>query len=121
MGVMVFGILRRLRYLWFGGRETFYLVLANDLAVCRYTVADVTACCQALFWLLVLCVVMFVNDIRTCKHSCMPLIDRCNYLWLQRYVCVAQPTVSAVQLAQRVYISLQLSTFQQLHYLQCSV
>ena len=74
---MVFGISTRLRYLWFGGRGTFYLVLANDLAVSRYTVADVTACFQASFWLF-LCFVMFVNDIRTYKHSCMPLIDRGN-------------------------------------------
>ena len=71
--------------------------------------------------LVVLCVVMFVNDIRTCKQSCMLVIDSCNRLWLQRYVCVALKTVSVVQLAQKVYISLQLSTFQQLHYLQCSV
>ena len=51
IGLMIFGISTRLRYLWFGGRGTFDLVLANDLAVPRYTDAYVTAYCQALFWL----------------------------------------------------------------------
>ena len=74
---MIFGISTRLGYLWFGSRGTSHLVLANDLAVSRYTDADVTACFQALFWLF-LCFVMFVSHIRTYKLSCMPLIDRGN-------------------------------------------